>query len=556
MVEKISGLKIIPLGGLGEIGKNMTVVEYGDDIIIIDAGLMFPEDEMLGIDLVLPDVTYLKKNKKRIRAIIVTHGHEDHTGALPYIMKDFDVPVYGTKLTLGLIRKKLIEFKLDKRVRMKEIDIKRKLRVGCFKIEFIRVCHSIPDGVALAIETPAGLIVHSGDFKLDQTPIDGRPTDFQKLSALGSRNVLFLMSDSTNAEEAGFTPSEKEVGKRLLKIFSEANGRIVAASFASHIHRIQQIIDATKQTHRRFAVVGRSMTNNVEIATELGYLKIPKGLEFDIRDLKRFKPEQVVILSTGSQGEPMSALSRMAANTHKWVAITPQDTIVISASPVPGNETAVSRTINQLYRSGAEVFYESIEGVHVSGHAAREELKIMLSMVRPRYFMPVHGQQRHLYHHAKLAEAVGIPKKNIIIAENGDVIEFNKKGQVRVKEKVTAGMVFVDGLGVGDIGDIVLRDRSQLSEDGIFIAVLTVDQQHGHMAAEPEIITRGFVFARESTQIINGARDKIVDHFNKSSTQEMKNWPALRSEIRDIVAKYLYERTRRRPMVIPIIVEV
>lgn len=556
MAKKSPRLKIIPLGGLGEVGKNMTVVEYGEDIIVIDAGLMFPEDEMLGIDLVLPDITYLKQNQNRIKAFIITHGHEDHTGALPYILKDIKVPVYGTRLTLGLIKKKLIEFRLDRSAKLKEIDVHRKLKVGCFTIDFIRVCHSIPDGVALVIETPVGIIVHTGDFKLDQTPIDGRPTDFQKFAALGGKNVLLLMSDSTNAEEDGFTPPEKNVGRRLLRLFGQAEGRIIVACFASHIHRIQQIINSAKQTGRKMAIVGRSMVSNVEIAHELGYLKIPRGLVFDIRELKHLHEKDVMILTTGSQGEPMSALSRMAARTHKWVTINPGDTIVISASPVPGNEAAVSRTINQLFKSKADVHYESIAGVHVSGHASREELKMILSMVKPRYFMPVHGQQRHLHHHAHLAEEMGLSRKNIILAENGNVIEFDEKKNLRMRQEVTAGIVLVDGLGVGDIGDVVLRDRHQLSQDGIFIVVINVDQQLGHIVSPPEIISRGFVYMRESNVLINEARAKIMKHFEETPIQELQNWSILRGKIRDLLARHLYEKTKRRPMIIPIIVEV
>lgn len=554
--NKPARLRIIPLGGLGEVGKNMTVVEYGEDIIVIDAGLMFPEEEMLGIDLVLPDITYLRQNQNRIRAIIITHGHEDHTGALPYILKDVKAPVYGTKLTLGFIRAKLDEFNLTRQTKLKEIDVKRKLKVGCFTIEFIRVCHSIPDGVALAIDTPAGIVVHTGDFKLDQTPVDGRPTEYQKLSALGSRNVLLLMSDSTNAEENGFTEPEKIVGKSLENLFAKAQGRIIVACFASHVHRMQQIIDAAKKSNRKVAIVGRSMVTNTAIANELGYLRIPRGLQFDIRDLKHHRDNEVLILTTGSQGEPMSALSRMASRTHKMVTIEPGDTIVISATPVPGNEAAVSRTINQLYRSGADVQYESIAGVHVSGHASREELKMMISMVRPRFFMPVHGQQRHLHHHAQLANEMGIDNKNIIIAENGDVVEFDERRNLRLRAPVTAGVVLVDGLGVGDIGDVVLRDRHQLSQDGIFIVVLTVDQQLGHLVSAPEIISRGFVYVKESGELIEGARERIIAHFQDTPIQELQNWQVLRGKIRDTLGRYLYDKTKRRPMIIPIIVEV
>lgn len=548
-------LKIIPLGGLGEVGKNMLVVEYGQEMLVIDAGLMFPEEEMLGIDLVLPDFSYLKKNSQRIRAIILTHGHEDHVGALPYVLKAINVPVYGTRLTLGLVKAKLEEHHLLGSVRLKEIQPDRDLRLGSFHLRFIRVCHSVPDGVGLVIETPLGVVVHSGDFKLDQTPIDGKMTEFTKFAALGEKNVLVLLSDSTNAESPGYTLPERFVGGTLLEIFKRAKQRIIITSFASHIHRIQQIMDVASKTNRKVAICGRSMVANVEIAGNLGYLKIPEGIIISPQQISSYSPNKVVVLSTGTQGEPLSALTRMASHDHKWVQILAGDTVIIAATPVPGNETSVYRTINKLFKCGAEVHYESISGVHVSGHAAQEELKLMLSWVKPKYFIPIHGEQRHLRHHAVLAEELGIPRQNIFVIENGDIVEFDRQG-ARVKGRVQAGVVFVDGLGVGDIGDIVLRDRYQLSQDGVFIVVVTINQQTGEILAGPDIISRGFVYMKESGALIDEARDLVQSSLEKSAQEEITDWAILKSHVRNVLSKFLYEKTRRRPMIMPIIVEV
>lgn len=554
MARKPKKLKIIPLGGLGEVGKNMMVMEYGADMLLIDAGLMFPEEEMLGIDLVLPDFTYVRKNKEKLRAIVITHGHEDHTGALPYLLKEVGAPVYGTKLTLGLIKAKLSEHHLRK-VKLKEIKAGQELEIGEFRIKFVRVSHSVPDGVGLIIHTPLGVIVHSGDFKFDQTPVDGRVTDFREFVFVGEEKVLALLSDSTNAETEGFTLPEKTVGDKLDEIFKSAKGRIIVASFASHIHRIQQVVDVTHKNNRKMAIVGRSMVENANIAADLGYLHIPEGLLINPRDIEDMPRHQVVILSTGSQGEPLSALSKMASRDHKWIQIEPGDTVIISASPVPGNETAVYRTINQLFKRGANVFYESISGVHVSGHAAQEELKLMINLVRPRYFIPIHGEYRHLEHHARIAEELGIPRENIFVLENGDVVEFDKKG-ARAKGRVTAGIVFVDGLGVGDIGDVVLRDRHQLSQDGIFIVVVTVDQHTGEIVAGPDIISRGFVYMKEAGELIDEARERVRVSFEESAKVEVTDWTVLRNHVRDVMSKFLYEKTRRRPMIMPIIMEV
>lgn len=547
-------LKIIPLGGLGEVGKNMMVMEYGSDVLLIDAGLMFPEEEMLGIDLVLPDFTYVRKNRDKLRAIVITHGHEDHTGALPFLLKDVNAPVYGTRLTLGLIKNKLSEHHL-KKVKLKEIKAGQKVDLGVFRVKFVQVSHSVPDGVGLIIETPMGVIVHSGDFKFDQTPVDGRITDFREFAMIGEKRVLALLSDSTNAETAGFTLPEKTVGDKLDEIFKGARGRIIVASFASHIHRIQQVVDVAHKNNRKIAIVGRSMVENANIAAQLGYLHIPEELMVNPRDIGEFPRDKIVILSTGSQGEPLSALSKMASRDHKWVQIEPGDTVVISATPVPGNETAVYRTINQLFKRGGNVFYESISGVHVSGHAAQEELKLMMNLVRPRYFIPIHGEYRHLEHHARIAEELGISRENIFILENGDVVEFDKKGG-RVNGRVAAGAVFVDGLGVGDIGDVVLRDRHQLSRDGIFIVVLTVDQHSGEIVAGPDIISRGFVYMKEAGELIGEARERVKRSFEESAKAEVTDWTVLRNHVRDVMSKFLYEKTRRRPMIMPIIMEV
>lgn len=554
MARKPKKLKIIPLGGLGEVGKNMMVMEYGADMLLIDAGLMFPEEEMLGIDLVLPDFTYVRKNKDKLRAIIITHGHEDHTGALPYLLKEVSAPVYGTKLTLGLIKAKLSEHHLRK-VKLKEIKAGQELEIGECRIRFVRVSHSVPDGVGLIIHTPLGVIVHSGDFKFDQTPVDGRVTDFREFVFVGEKKVLALLSDSTNAETGGFTLPEKTVGDKLNEIFKSAKGRIIVASFASHIHRIQQVVDVTHKNNKKMAICGRSMVENANIAVDLGYLHIPEGLLVNPRDIEDMPRHEVVILSTGSQGEPLSALSKMASRDHKWIQIEPGDTVIISATPVPGNETAVYRTINQLFKRGANVFYESISGVHVSGHAAQEELKLMINLVRPRYFIPIHGEYRHLEHHARIAEELGIPRENIFVLENGDVVEFDKKG-ARAKGRVTAGAVFVDGLGVGDIGDIVLRDRHQLSRDGIFIVVVTVDSHTGEIVAGPDIISRGFVYMKEAGELIDEARERVRVSFEESAKVEVTDWTVLRNHVRDVMSKFLYEKTRRRPMIMPIIMEV
>ncbi|RKL62045.1 ribonuclease J [Thermoanaerobacteraceae bacterium SP2] len=548
-------LQIIPLGGMGEIGKNMTVIQYDKEIIVIDSGLMFPEEEMLGIDVVIPDITYLIENKENVKGIVITHGHEDHIGALPYVLQQINAPLYGTKLTLGLVDGKLKETKFKKSVPMNIVKPPATVQIGSFTVDFIRVNHSIPDAVGLAIHTPVGVVCHTGDFKLDQTPVDGRIADLHKFAELGSKGVLVLLSDSTNAEREGYTMSEKVVGTTIEEIFQKAAGRIIVATFASNIHRIQQILDSAYKFNRKVAVVGRSMVNVVNIALDLGYLSIPKGLLMELDEIARLPKERVVIITTGSQGEPMSALTRMAMSEHKKVEIVPGDTVLISATPIPGNEKFVARTIDHLFKQGANVIYEAISGVHVSGHASQEELKLMLNLIRPKFFVPVHGEYRHLIHHAQLAKQVGIPEENIFIAENGRVLEFSQDSG-RMAGRVTAGKVLVDGLGVGDVGNIVLRDRKQLSQDGILIVVVTIDKETAEVVAGPDIISRGFVYVRESEELMDQARDKVRQALKKCQDEDISEWSTIKSQVRDTLGKYLFEQTRRRPMILPIIMEV
>lgn len=548
-------LLIIPLGGMGEIGKNMTVIQYGKEILLIDSGLMFPEEEMLGIDIVIPDITYLIENKEYIKGILITHGHEDHIGALPYVLQQINAPLYGTKLTLGLVEGKLKETKLKKNISLNVVKPPTTVNIGGFTVDFIRVNHSIPDAVGFAIHTPVGIICHTGDFKLDQTPVNGEKADLHKFAELGSKGVLVLLSDSTNAEREGYTMSEKVVGSTIEDIFRAVTDRIIVATFASNIHRIQQIFDAAYKNGRKVAVIGRSMVNVVNIALELGYLTIPKSLLMDLDELNRLPKEKVVIITTGSQGEPMSALTRMAMSEHKKVEIMPGDTVLISASPIPGNEKFVARTIDHLFKQGANVIYEAISGVHVSGHASQEELKLMLNLVRPKFFIPVHGEYRHLIHHAQLAMEVGIPSENIFIAENGRVLEFTKDSG-KAAGRVTAGKVLVDGLGVGDVGNIVLRDRKQLSQDGILIVVVTIDKEATEVVAGPDIISRGFVYVRESEELMEQAREKVKQALKKCQEENISEWSTIKSQVREHLGKFLFEQTRRRPMILPIIMEV
>ena len=547
-------LQIIPLGGLGEIGKNMTVIRVDDEILVIDAGLMFPDEDMLGIDLVIPDISYLIENKDKIKAIVLTHGHEDHIGALPYVLKKINVPVYGTRLTLGILEGRLKENGVDSSNlhSVMQGDI---INVGCFSVGFIRVNHSIPDAVGLSIKTPVGMIVHTGDFKLDYTPIDGKMTDFRRFSDLGNRGVLVLMADSTNSEREGHTPSERTVGAAFDRAFHNARGRIIVATFSSNVHRIQQVIDTAVRYKRHVAVLGRSMVNVVNISLELGYITAPEGTIVDIDEIHNYRMEQMVIITTGSQGEPMSALTRMSMSDHRKVGIVPGDTVIISATPIPGNEKLVSKTIDNLMKLGANVIYGRNQGIHVSGHASREELKLMHNLVRPKFFIPVHGEYHHLVQHARLARELGMPKENIFISENGQILEFTRdKGQVA--GKVTAGMVMVDGFGVGDVGNIVLRDRRQLSQDGILIVVVTMNKQTHRVVSGPDIVSRGFVYVRESEALMDEATARVQQALDRCEDEKVKEWAAIKSNVRDALGRYLFEKTRRRPMILPIIMEV
>ena len=554
MAKGAQKLQIIPLGGLGEIGKNMTVIRVDDEILVIDSGLMFPDEDMLGIDLVIPDISYLIENKDKIKAIVLTHGHEDHIGALPYVLKKINVPVYGTRLTLGILEGRLKENGVDSSNlhSVMQGDI---INVGCFSVGFIRVNHSIPDAVGLSIKTPVGMIVHTGDFKLDYTPIDGKMTDFRRFSDLGNRGVLVLMADSTNSEREGHTPSERTVGAAFDRAFHNARGRIIVATFSSNVHRIQQVIDTAVRYKRHVAVLGRSMVNVVNISLELGYITAPEGTIVDIDEIHNYRMEQMVIITTGSQGEPMSALTRMSMSDHRKVGIVPGDTVIISATPIPGNEKLVSKTIDNLMKLGANVIYGRNQGIHVSGHASREELKLMHNLVRPKFFIPVHGEYHHLVQHARLARELGMPKENIFISENGQILEFTRdKGQVA--GKVTAGMVMVDGLGVGDVGNIVLRDRRQLSQDGILIVVVTMNKQTHRVAAGPDIVSRGFVYVRESEALMDEATARVQQALDRCEDETVKEWAAIKSNVRDALGRYLFEKTRRRPMILPIIMEV
>ena len=544
---------LIPLGGMGEIGKNMLAIEYNKEIVVIDAGLMFPDEDMLGIDLVIPDISYLIENRDRVKGIILTHGHEDHIGALPYILKQIKAPIFGTRLTLGLAKGKFEEHNMVRDVVMNIVHAGDEIKIGSFLVEMIHVNHSIADVVALAVHTPVGTIFHTADFKFDHTPVDGRVTDFRKLAELGDRGVLALLSDSTNVEKEGYTPSERELGKTFEELFVKAEGRIIVATFSSNIHRVQQIVDTAFQHNRKVVFIGRSMVNVASIAMDLGYLQVPEGIIIDLDEIDRVPAHQLVIITTGSQGEPMSALTRMATSEHKKVTIVPGDTVIISASAIPGNEKLVARTINHLFKQGARVIYESVSGVHVSGHASQEEQKLMINLIKPKYFIPIHGEYRHLVQHARLAVDLGIDSENVVIAENGDLIELTDE-KIRVAGKVASGKVFVDGLGVGDVGNIVLRDRKQLSQDGILIVVVTIEKESGKVVSGPDIVSRGFVYVRESEALIEEAREKVKNALERRT--EYSDWATTKNQIREILGKHLYERMKRRPMILPIIMEV
>lgn len=553
-MRKPNKLKIIPLGGMGEIGKNITVIEYKDDIILVDCGLTFPEEEMLGIDVVIPDITYLIKNKEKIRGIVLTHGHEDHIGGIPYLLKKLRVPIYGTKLTLGLLETKFKEHRLEN-VSLNTVTYGDKVKLGVFEVEFIKTGHSIPDSVALAIHTPVGIIVHTGDFKIDYTPIDGDIIDLNRFAELGKKGVLALMADSTNAERPGYTMSEKTVGDTFKRIFTGHTGRILVATFASNVHRIQQIINASEDNGRKIVLSGRSMLNTIGVSYELGYLKIKDGTLIDINDMNKYPSSEITIITTGSQGEPMSALTRIAAGEHRKIELQNDDLVIISATPIPGNEKTVSKVINNLVEKGTNVIYEALADVHVSGHACQEELKLIQTLVKPKFFIPVHGEFRHLKKHAELAESIGTPRENIFIMDNGNILEFTKD-EANIGGKVPSGNILVDGLGVGDVGNIVLRDRKHLSEDGLIVVVVTMSKKERKVVAGPDIISRGFVYVRESEDLMEEARNIVKDVLLDCEKRNITDWATLKSNIRDTLRNHLYGKIKRNPMILPIIMEV
>ena len=549
-------IKVSFLGGLNEVGKNMTLFEYGEDMFLVDCGLAFPDQDMLGVDLVLPDFTYVERNADRIRGIVITHGHEDHIGGLPYLLKVLNVPVYGTKLTVGLIQGKLREHGLLNSASLNVINPGDVITLGGFTVEAIHVNHSIPDALGLAIRCEGGTIVHTGDFKIDTTPIDGGMMDLGRLAEIGQEGVLCLMSDSTNAERPGFTESERKVGESFETLFRKAgNNRIIVATFSSNIHRVQQIMNVAASLGRKVALVGRSLENVVSISAELGYLNIPEGIVIDINMINRYPADKLVIITTGSQGEPMSALTRMAFSDHRKVEIHPNDYVIISATPIPGNEKTVSRVVNELMKLGADVVYEKMYEVHVSGHACQEELKMIMGIVKPKYFIPVHGELKHLRKHAGLALSMGIPKENILIADNGRVAEISKKA-LRCTSTVPAGRVFVDGYGIGDVGSVVLRDRKHLAQDGLVIVAVCIDRESGMIVSGPDVVTRGFVYVKESEELINAAREVAVEAIEAQTDGGYFDWNSIKASLRDEISHLMYERTKRSPMILPVIMEV
>jgi ribonuclease J len=554
-LTKKDKLKIIPLGGVNEIGKNMTAIEYKNEIVVIDCGLAFPEEEMFGIDLVIPDISYLIKNKDKVKGIVLTHGHEDHIGALPYFLKQLNVPVHGTRLTLGIVETKLKEHGLLSSSELKVVKPKDVVSFGDIKVEFIRNSHSIADSCSLAIHTPVGVIVHSGDFKVDFTPIDGAVMDFARLAELGKEGVLMMLADSTNVERPGYTMSERTVGEAFERIFSEATSRIIVATFASNVHRVQQILNAAAKYNRKVAISGRSMENIAEVAHQLGYLTAPEGLFISVDDIDKYPKNKICIITTGSQGEPMSALARMSVSEHRKIDIREGDLVIISATAIPGNEKLISRVINQLFKKGANVIYESLSETHVSGHARQEELKLLHTLLKPKFFMPAHGEYRHLKQHSILAEKLGMEKKNIFIMDIGQVLEVSKD-TAKISGNVTAGQVLVDGLGVGDVGNIVLRDRKHLSQDGILTVVVTIEKESGKVIAGPDIISRGFVYVRESEDLMEDAREIVRKALDRCLQNQIREWSALKSGIKEELREYLYQKTKRKPMILPIIMEI
>ena len=554
-IFKKEKVKMIPLGGILEIGKNLTVIESEEDIIIIDCGLGFPEDDMLGVDLVIPDMTYLEKNKEKIRGLVITHGHEDHIGGIPYLLKQINVPIYATKLTVGLIQNKLEEHNLLRSTKLTVVAPGQTIKLGNMKVEFIRITHSIPDACSLAIYTPAGILVHTGDFKIDYTPIDGEIMDLGRLAELGNKGVLALMSDSTNAERKGYTMSESSVGEVLDKLFINCSKRIVVATFSSNVHRVQQIVNSAVKYRRKVAICGRSMINMIETARKLGYIKVPDNVFIDIDNIKSYPEDRLVIITTGSQGEPMSALTRMAEGEHRKVQITPNDLIIISANPIPGNEKYISKVIDDLMTIGAEVIYNALEDIHVSGHACQEEQKLMISLIKPKYFIPVHGEYRQLMAHAETAKKIGINPENIFITNNGRILELSEE-EAKFNGTVTAGIILVDGLGVGDVGNIVLRDRQKLSQDGLITVVLTLDSASGKIVAGPDVISRGFVYVRESENLMEDIKKLLRTELAKCEEKHVTDWATIKSVIKEELGDYIYKKTKRQPMLIPIIMEI
>lgn len=554
--KSLKPLKIIPLGGLGEIGKNITLYEYDGDMFLVDCGMSFPDEDTPGVDIVIPDFTYVIENKDKIKGLVVTHGHEDHIGAIPYLLRNFNLPIYATRLTVGLIEGKLKEHKLLSGAKLNVVSPGEKVTLGKFTVEFIHVNHSIPDAVGFAITCGAGTVVQTGDFKIDTTPIDDYVIDIARFAELGKKGVLALLSDSTNAERPGFTPSEKLVGESFSNLFKKAEGhRIIVATFSSNIHRIQQIIDEAVRCDRKVIISGRSMQNVVNVAAQLGYLKVPDGILVELEAIRNYKPEELVIITTGSQGEPLSALHRIAFSEHRQIELIPGDVIIISATPIPGNEKLVGKVINELMRKGANVVYEKMYDVHVSGHACQEELKLMMSIVKPKYFIPVHGEQKHLYKHSVLAGNMGIPKDNIIIPVNGEVIELTKRS-IKYTQTVTAGRVLVDGFGVGDVGSIVLRDRKHLAEDGIIVVNVAIDSVTREVVSGPDVVSRGFVYVKESEELMNELNEVVCDVLEKCYVTNVRDWNAIKTKIKDSVAKFLFSRTHRSPMILPVIMEV
>ncbi|QGU94651.1 RNase J family beta-CASP ribonuclease [Clostridium bovifaecis] len=548
-------VKIIPLGGLGEIGKNITAIEYKDEIIVIDCGISFPDEDMHGVDLVIPDITYLLNNENKVKGIFITHGHEDHIGSLPYILKQLNVPLYGTKLTLGIVENKLKEHSILSECQLNVVEAGDIVELENLKVEFIRNTHSIADSCAIAIHTPVGVILHTGDFKVDYTPIDGLVMDLERISALGKEGVLLLMADSTNVERPGHSISERVIGETLTRIFSKAEGRVIVATFASNIHRMQQIVDASVKYKRKIAFSGRSMEEISEVAMNLGYLHIPDGYIISVDEINRYSNDQITIITTGSQGEAMAGLARIAFSNHRKIKIEPKDLFLISASPIPGNEKLISRVINELFRKGAEVVYDDLEEVHVSGHAYQEEIKLIHTLAHPKFFMPVHGEYRHLKHHANLAIKLGMNSNNVFTLETGQVLEVSNK-EAKITGKVTTGSVYVDGLGVGDVGNIVLRDRKHLAEDGMLTIVVTLERESYSIIAGPDIITRGFIYAKESEALIEEVKEIVRKELNKCLDNRIIEWYVLKSNMKKSVEKFLYEKTKRRPIILPIIMEI